>query len=175
MQRLKRSQPAQTKHRGPGGLADAGPRIQKVHGAMHALPFIRGAKEWSKRHSNSSPRGCQDADFVVPFLGQSESLLNYLDELDSKLWQMGLGLRKVLPWWDTEQKHWSLKSLKLRGSRDSLEALSKGSLPLSLWCQQGGSSFPVLFLCRGESAEATAQRQLSHSKASRSPSCQDSG
>ena len=140
MRRLKRSQPAQTKHRGPGGLADAGPRIQK-------------------RHSNSSPRGCEEADFVVPFLGQSESLCNYLEELDSKLWQMGLRLRKVLPWWDTEQKHWSLKSLKLRGSSDSLEALSKGSLPLSLWCHQRGSTFPPLFLCRESDV---APQQLSH-------------
>jgi len=55
MQRLKRSQPAQTKHRGPGGLADAGPRIQKVHGAMHALPFIRGAKECPRGIAIAAP------------------------------------------------------------------------------------------------------------------------
>jgi hypothetical protein len=55
MQRLKRSQPAQTKHRGPGGLADAGPRIQKVHGAMHSLPFIRGAKECPRGIAIAAP------------------------------------------------------------------------------------------------------------------------
>ena len=106
--------------------------------------------------SHGSPSSTADEEFAVPFLGQSESLLEYLEELDSKLWQMGLGLRQILPWWDVEEQHWSLKSLKLRGSRGCLQALSDGSFPVSLWCPQMGSNFPVLFLCRKHLRVATS-------------------
>eukprot|EP00438_Fugacium_kawagutii_P001481 Skav202527 [mRNA] locus=scaffold2011:74547:75515:- [translate_table: standard] len=86
------------------------------------------------------------AECVVPFLGQSEALMDYLEELNSKLCQMGLSLERVVPLWDAEKHHWALTSLKLRGSSDSLQSLCEGSLAVTLWCQQRACNFPVLFL-----------------------------
>ena len=81
------------------------------------------------------------AEFAVPFLGRSEALLGYLEELASKLCHVGVAVQLVTPVW---QEHWSLSSLKLCGNRESLQGLVEGSLPISLWCQKS-SKFQVQF------------------------------
>ena len=91
------------------------------------------------------------AEFAVPFLGRSEALLGYLEELASKLRHVGVAVQLVTPVW--QEEHWSLSSLKLCGNRESLQGLAEGSLPISLWCQKS-SKFQVQFFCKATSWDA---------------------